>query len=151
MGIIYIMGGFLVEAASTGKYIFDIYNNNWFFCGCDMGWITEYIYIVYTLLLLSITIVIFKGTPTYPTYSGYWDIIKALKVSQFYMAPTALRVLKRAGSKHIPENALRHLHVLSSVGKPIAPEVWKWYFEVVGKKESHIVNISNYRNKVAPI
>ncbi|KAH7143549.1 acetyl-coenzyme A synthetase-like protein 1 [Dactylonectria macrodidyma] len=139
-GIVHTTGGFLVGAASTGKYVFDIHDNDRFFCGCDVGWITGHTYVVYAPLLLGITTVVFEGTPTYPTYSRYWDIIEAHKVSQFYVAPTALRVLKRAGSEHIPENAMRHLRVLGSVGEPIAPEVWKWYFEVVGKKESHIVD-----------
>ncbi|KAH7159546.1 acetyl-coenzyme A synthetase-like protein 1 [Dactylonectria estremocensis] len=139
-GIVHTTGGFLVGAASTGKYVFDIHDGDRFFCGCDVGWITGHTYVTYAPLLLGITTVVFEGTPIYPTHSRYWDIIEAHQVSQFYVAPTALRVLKRAGSEHVPEKVMRHLRVLGSVGEPIAPEVWKWYFEVVGKKESHVVD-----------
>ncbi|KAF7551738.1 hypothetical protein G7Z17_g4794 [Cylindrodendrum hubeiense] len=138
-GVVHSTGGYLVGAASTGKYVFDIHDGDRFFCGGDVGWITGHTYVVYAPLLLGISTVIFEGTPVHPTPSRYWDIIEKHQVTQFYVAPTALRLLKRYGSEHVT-GARSHLRVLGSVGEPIAPDVWKWYFETVGKTEAHIVD-----------
>ncbi|AEO61739.1 hypothetical protein MYCTH_2097501 [Thermothelomyces thermophilus ATCC 42464] len=138
-GMMHTTGGYLVGAAATGKYVFDIHDGDRFFCGGDVGWITGHTYVVYAPLLLGVSTVVFEGTPAYPNFSRYWDIIEKHKVTQFYVAPTALRLLKRAGDQHV-RNEMKHLRVLGSVGEPIAAEVWKWYFEVVGKEESQIVD-----------
>jgi acetyl-CoA synthetase len=138
-GVMHTTAGYLVGAAATGKYVFDIHDDDTFFCGGDVGWITGHTYVVYAPLLLGVTSVVFEGTPAYPNFSRYWDVIAKHNVSQFYVAPTALRLLKRAGDDHIKAD-MKHLRVLGSVGEPIAAEVWKWYHEKVGKEEAHIVD-----------
>jgi acetyl-CoA synthetase len=140
-GMMHTTGGYLLGAAATGKYVFDIHDGDRYFCGGDVGWITGHTYVVYAPLLLGVSTVVFEGTPAYPNFSRYWDIIEKHKVTQFYVAPTALRLLKRAGDHHV-RNEMKHLRVLGSVGEPIAAEVWKWYFEVVGKEEAQIVDVS---------
>lgn len=138
-GVMHSTAGYLLGAAATGKYVFDIHDDDVFFCGGDVGWITGHTYVVYAPLLLGVATVVFEGTPAYPDFSRYWDVIDKHNVTQFYVAPTALRLLKRAGNEHI-HHKLSKLRVLGSVGEPIAAEVWKWYFEAVGKEEAHIVD-----------
>lgn len=138
-GVMHSTGGYLVGAAVTGKYVFDIHDSDKFFCGGDVGWITGHTYVVYAPLLLGVATVVFEGTPAYPDFSRYWEVIAKHEVTQFYVAPTALRLLKRAGDKYVKHD-LKHLRVLGSVGEPIAAEVWKWYFEIVGKEEAHVVD-----------
>lgn len=140
-GILHTTGGFLVGAAATGKYVFDIHDDDLYFCAGDIGWITGHSYVVYAPLLLGVTTVVFEGTPIYPNISRYWDIIAEHKVTHFYVAPTALRLLKRAGS-HPRDHDTESLRVLGSVGEPIAPEVWKWYYDVVGKGQCQVVDVS---------
>jgi acetyl-CoA synthetase len=139
-GLMHTTGGYLLGAAATGKYVFDIHPGDRFFCAGDVGWITGHTYVVYAPLLLGVATVVFEGTPSYPDFSRYWDIVSRQKVTQFYVAPTALRLCKRAGDEHIRK--MEHLRVLGSVGEPIAAEVWKWYFEVVGRQEAHVVDVS---------
>ncbi|KAL4999666.1 acetyl-coenzyme a synthetase [Aspergillus recurvatus] len=136
-GVMHTTAGYLLGAAMTGKYVFDIHDDDRYFCGGDVGWITGHTYVVYAPLLLGCSTVVFESTPAYPDFSRYWDVIEKHKVTQFYVAPTALRLLKRAGDQHI-HHQMAHLRVLGSVGEPIAAEVWKWYFEKVGKEEAHI-------------
>ncbi|KAG5918105.1 Acetyl-coenzyme A synthetase, partial [Claviceps sorghi] len=138
-GVMHTTAGYLLGAAMTGKYVFDIHDGDRYFCGGDVGWITGHTYVVYAPLLLGVSTVVFEGTPAYPNFSRYWDIIEKHKVTQFYVAPTALRLLKRAGDEHVKGN-MQHLRVLGSVGEPIAAEIWKWYFEVVGKEEAQVVD-----------
>lgn len=140
-GVLHTTGGYLLGAAMTGKYVFDIHDGDRYFCGGDVGWITGHTYVVYAPLLLGVSTVVFEGTPAYPNFSRYWEIIESHRVTQFYVAPTALRLLKRAGD-HFVKCKMAHLRVLGSVGEPIAAEVWKWYFEVVGKEEAQIVDVS---------
>jgi acetyl-CoA synthetase len=139
-GVMHTTGGYLLGAASTGKYVFDIHDNDIYFCGGDVGWITGHTYVVYAPLLLGIATVVFEGTPTFPNFSRYWDIVEKYDVTQFYVAPTALRLLKRGGDQHV-KHQMKALRVLGSVGEPIAAEVWKWYFEIIGKEEAHIVDV----------
>ncbi|KAG6140851.1 Acetyl-coenzyme A synthetase [Claviceps purpurea] len=138
-GVMHTTAGYLLGAALTGKYVFDIHDGDRYFCGGDVGWITGHTYVVYAPLLLGVTTVVFEGTPAYPNFSRYWEIIEKHKVTQFYVAPTALRLLKRAGDEHV-KGDMKHLRVLGSVGEPIAAEIWKWYFEVVGKEEAQVVD-----------
>jgi acetyl-CoA synthetase len=140
-GVMHTTGGYLLGAAMTGKYVFDIHDGDRYFCGGDVGWITGHTYVVYAPLLLGVSTVVFEGTPAYPNFSRYWEIIDKHQVTQFYVAPTALRLLKRAGD-HFVKSKMSKLRVLGSVGEPIAAEVWKWYFEVVGKEEAQIVDVS---------
>jgi len=138
-GVMHTTAGYLLGAAMTGKYVFDLHDGDRYFCGGDVGWITGHTYVVYAPLLLGVTTVVFEGTPAYPNFSRYWDIIDKHKVTQFYVAPTALRLLKRAGDEHVKAE-MKHLRVLGSVGEPIAAEIWKWYFEVVGREKAHVVD-----------
>lgn len=138
-GVLHTTGGYLLGAAMTGKYVFDIHDGDRYFCGGDVGWITGHTYVVYAPLLLGVSTVVFEGTPAYPDFSRYWEIIDKYQVTQFYVAPTALRLLKRAGD-HFVKSRMAHLRVLGSVGEPIAAEIWKWYFEVVGREEAQIVD-----------
>lgn len=140
-GVMHTTAGYLLGAAMTGKYAFDMQDSDRFFCGGDVGWITGHTYVVYSPLVLGIATVVFEGTPAYPDFSRYWDVIEKHKVTQFYVAPTALRLLKRAGNEHVKAE-MKHLRVLGSVGEPIAAEVWKWYHEIVGKETAHIVDVS---------
>lgn len=138
-GVMHATAGYLVGAAISGKYVFDIHDNDILFTGGDVGWITGHTYVVYAPLLLGCTTLVFEGTPAYPNFSRYWDIINEHNVTQFYVAPTALRLLKKAGDHHVREG-MSHLRTLGSVGEPIAPEIWKWYHEVIGKGKCHIVD-----------
>ncbi|KAI2632078.1 acetate-CoA ligase [Hypoxylon sp. NC1633] len=138
-GVMHTTAGYLLGAAMTGKYVFDIHDGDRYFCGGDVGWITGHTYVVYAPLLLGVSTVVFEGTPAYPNFSRYWEIIEKHEVTQFYVAPTALRLLKRAGDDFVKAH-MPKLRVLGSVGEPIAAEVWKWYFEVVGKEEAQIVD-----------
>jgi len=140
-GVLHTTAGYLLGAAMTGKYVFDIHDNDTFFCGGDVGWITGHTYVVYAPLVLGVTTVVFEGTPAYPDFSRYWDIVDKYNVTQFYVAPTALRLLKRAGDHHV-KHEMKNLRVLGSVGEPIAAEVWKWYHQIVGKEVAHIVDVS---------
>lgn len=139
-GVMHTTAGYLVGAAITGKYTFDIHPQDRFFCGGDVGWITGHTYVVYAPLLLGCATVVFESTPAYPNFSRYWDVIEKHKVTQFYVAPTALRLLKRAGDEHV-RHEMKHLRVLGSVGEPIAAEVWKWYFECVGKEKAQVLDV----------
>ncbi|GAB7366700.1 hypothetical protein MBLNU230_g0658t1 [Neophaeotheca triangularis] len=138
-GVMHTTAGYLLGAAATGKYVFDIHDDDRFFCGGDVGWITGHTYVVYAPLLLGIGTIVFEGTPAYPNFSRYWDVCEKHAVTQFYVAPTALRLLKRACDEHV-KHKMDKLRVLGSVGEPIAPDVWKWYHEIVGKQEAHIVD-----------
>ncbi|RYO82940.1 hypothetical protein DL766_006981 [Monosporascus sp. MC13-8B] len=138
-GVMHTTGGYLLGAAITGKYVFDIHDSDRYFCGGDVGWITGHTYVVYAPLLLGVSTVVFEGTPAYPNFSRYWDIVEKHEVTQFYVAPTALRLLKRAGDEYVKHH-MPKLRVLGSVGEPIAAEVWKWYFEVIGKEEAHVID-----------
>ncbi|SPO03460.1 probable acetyl-CoA synthetase [Cephalotrichum gorgonifer] len=138
-GVMHTTGGYLLGAAATGKYVFDLHQGDTHFCGGDVGWITGHTYVLYAPLLLGVTTVVFEGTPTYPNFSRYWDIVEKHSVSHFYVAPTALRLLKSAGDQHV-RNKMEKLRVLGTVGEPIAAEVWKWYNEVVGRKRCQIID-----------
>ena len=139
--------GYLLGAALTGKYVFDIHDEDNFFCAGDVGWITGHTYVVYAPLMLGVATVVYEGTPAYPDFSRYWEIVAKHKVSQFYVAPTALRLLKRAGDHHL-KHEMKHLRVLGSVGEPIAAEVWNWYFKTVGKEQAHVVDVSIFYHMV---
>jgi len=143
-GVMHTTAGYLLGAAMTGKYVFDIHDSDVFFCGGDVGWITGHTYVVYAPLLLGVATVVFEGTPAYPDFSRYWEVCAKYNVTQFYVAPTALRLLKRAGDQHV-KHEMKSLRVLGSVGEPIAAEVWKWYFETVGKEDAHVVDVSDLR------
>lgn len=139
-GIRHSVAGYLLGAALSTKYTFDVHQDDIVFTAGDIGWITGHTYVLYGPLLLGATTVVFEGTPAYPNFSRYWDIVDQHHVTQFYVAPTALRLLKRAGTEHIEKHDLLLLRVLGSVGEPIAAEVWHWYNDNVGRGKAHIVD-----------
>ncbi|CAR26758.1 ZYRO0C00682p [Zygosaccharomyces rouxii] len=139
-GVQHSTAGYLLSALLTMRYSFDTHREDVFFTAGDVGWITGHTYVVYGPLLYGCTTLVFEGTPAYPTYARYWDIIDQYKVTQFYVAPTALRLLKRAGDSFIEGHSLQSLRALGTVGEPIAAEVWEWYSEKIGKNELPIVD-----------
>ncbi|GMM38866.1 acetate--CoA ligase 1 [Saccharomycopsis crataegensis] len=132
-GIQHCTAGYLLGALLTTKYTFDVNPNDILFTAGDIGWITGHTYVIYGPLLNGATTVVFEGTPAYPNFSRYWKIVEQHRVTQFYVAPTALRLLKKAGDKFIEGHDLSSLRSLGSVGEPIAPEIWEWYNEKIGQ------------------
>lgn len=139
-GVQHNVAGYLLGAMLTTKYTFDVHREDVFFTAGDIGWITGHTYVVYGPLLNGATTVVFEGTPAYPDFSRYWQVVDKYKVNQFYVAPTALRLLKRAGTSFIEKYKLDSLRVLGSVGEPIAAEVWHWYNDNIGRGKAHIVD-----------
>ncbi|KAK6464998.1 acetyl-coenzyme a synthetase (acetate--CoA ligase 1) [Scheffersomyces coipomensis] len=139
-GVQHNTAGYLLGALLSTKYTFDVHEEDIIFTAGDIGWITGHTYVVYGPLLNGATTVVFEGTPAYPNYSRYWEIVDKYKVNQFYVAPTALRLLKRAGTKFVEKYDLSSLRVLGSVGEPIAAEVWHWYNDNIGRGKAHIVD-----------
>lgn len=139
-GVQHNVAGYLLGALLTTKYTFDVHRDDVLFTAGDIGWITGHTYCVYGPLLNGATTVCFEGTPAYPDFSRYWQIVDKYKVNQFYVAPTALRLLKRAGTSFIEKFSLESLRVLGSVGEPIAAEVWHWYNDNIGRGKCHIVD-----------
>jgi len=139
-GVVHATGGYLVYVASTYRYVFDIRPSDVFWCTADPGWITGHSYLVYGPLANAATVVLFEGVPNYPSYARYWEIIDKHQVSIFYTSPTAIRALRKEGDAWLANTARTSLRLLGTVGEPINPEVWTWYFEVVGKGECPIVD-----------
>lgn len=139
-GVQHNVAGYLLGAALTAKYTFDLHKDDVLFTAGDIGWITGHTYVVYGPLLNGATTVVFEGTPAYPDFSRYWQVVDKCKVTQFYVAPTALRLLKRAGTSFVEKYKLDTIRVLGTVGEPIAAEVWHWYNDNVGRGQAHIVD-----------
>ena len=133
-------GGYLLCAALTVKYVFDVHPDDRFACMADIGWITGHTYIVYGPLANGVTTTVFESTPVYPTPARYWQTVDKHKITQFYSAPTAIRLLRRLGEHHVQEHDLGSLRVLGSVGEPINPEAWHWYNDHAGRKQCAIVD-----------
>lgn len=139
-GILHSTGGYLLYAAITHKLIFAYHEQDIYWCTADVGWITGHSYIVYGPLANGATTLMFEGVPTYPTASRFWQIIDKHHVNIFYTAPTAIRALMRDGDAPIKSTSRKSLKLLGSVGEPINPEVWEWYFNVVGEGRCPIVD-----------
>ncbi|KAL5359068.1 hypothetical protein BJX96DRAFT_183531 [Aspergillus floccosus] len=139
-GILHTTAGYLVGAAATGKYTFNIHSDDRMFCSADVGWITGHTYTVYAPLLLGCATTVFEGTPTYPTPSRYWDNIEKHGITHFCAAPTALRILKNAGNDYMDGYEMKNLRVLCTAGEPIAPEVWDWYSSAVGEGKGCVLD-----------
>ncbi|KAI8891217.1 acetyl-coenzyme A synthetase [Backusella circina FSU 941] len=139
-GILHTTGGYLLGAASTLKYIFDVHEDDVYACMADIGWVTGHSYILYSPLTLGVTTVLFESTPTYPNPSRFWDLIQKHKITQFYTAPTAIRALRRLGDQWLDGYDLSSLRVIGSVGEPINPEAWDWYNEKVGQNRCAVVD-----------
>lgn len=132
-GMQHSTAGYLLGAALTAKHVFGLSEGDIMFTAGDVGWITGHTYAVYGPLINGVTTVIFESTPVYPTHTRYWDIVDQYKVTQFYVAPTALRLLRKYGHEEIKKYSLKSLRTLGSVGEPIAEEVWEWYYHNVGR------------------
>mmetsp|Transcript_12255 Transcript_12255/g.17621 ORF Transcript_12255/g.17621 Transcript_12255/m.17621 type:complete len:708 (+) Transcript_12255:84-2207(+) len=139
-GLVHTSGGYALYAAATTQTTFDLSPDDIFACVADCGWITGHTYVVYGPLLNGGTTFLFESTPVYPDPGRYWDMIQRHKITQFYTAPTAIRLLMRYGDDHPAKYDLSSLKILGSVGEPINPEAWRWYYEVVGKSECTIVD-----------
>lgn len=139
-GVLHSTAGYLLGAALTVKYVFDVHPGDRFACMADVGWITGHTYIVYGPLLNGVTTVIFESTPVYPDASRYWQAVADHKLTQFYTAPTAIRLLRKLGEKWTKEHDLSSLRTIGSVGEPIAPEAWHWYSEHIGNNECAVVD-----------
>jgi len=139
-GVIHTTAGYLVYCAQTLKYVFDIKDDDVFFCTADIGWVTGHSYVVYGPLVIGGTSLMFEGVPTFPTPDRFWEIVERHRVSKFYTAPTAIRALMREGEKWVQKRDLSSLKILGSVGEPINPEAWMWYYKNVGKEKCPIMD-----------
>jgi len=139
-GIVHTTAGYLLGAAWTHKAVFDIKDDDVYWCAADIGWVTGHTYIVYGPLANGTTSVMYEGTPTYPAPDRWWDIIERYKVSVLYCAPTAIRAHMREGHQHATEHDLSSLRVLGTVGEPINPEAWIWYHKYIGREQCPVVD-----------
>lgn len=139
-GVIHTTAGYLIYCAQTLKYVFDIKDDDVFFCTADIGWVTGHSYVVYGPFAIGGTSLMFEGVPTFPTPDRFWEIVERYRVSKFYTAPTAIRALMREGEKWVGKRDLSSLKILGSVGEPINPEAWMWYYKNVGKEKCPIMD-----------
>ncbi|CAG8748045.1 180_t:CDS:1, partial [Racocetra fulgida] len=139
-GILHTTAGYLLGTVTTFKYAFDYHDGDIFGCMVDIGWVTGHTYIVYGPLAYGGTTILFESTPFYPTPKRYWEVVAKHKITHFYTAPTAIRLLRRFGREHIDCHDLSSLRIIGSVGEPIDPESWKWYNEVVGRNVCSVID-----------
>ena len=139
-GVSHTTAGYLLYTAMTHKYIFDYKEGEIFACVADIGWITGHSYVVYGPLLNGATTVLFESVPNYPDAGRYWEMVERLKINQFYTAPTALRAIQREGDTFVKKYDKSSLRILGTVGEPINPDTWKWYYDVVGEGRCSIVD-----------
>jgi acetyl-CoA synthetase len=139
-GILHTTGGYLTQATYTSKIVFDLKDEDLYFCTADIGWITGHSYVVYGPLSNGATVFLYEGAPNYPDVDRFWDMIERHKITIFYTAPTAIRSFMKWGRENVTKHDLSSLRLLGSVGEPINPEAWIWYHEVVGNKRCPIVD-----------
>jgi acetyl-CoA synthetase len=139
-GAMHTTGGYLLYAAITHKYVFDYHDGDVYWCTADVGWVTGHSYIVYGPLANGGISLVFEGVPTYPDASRFWEVCDKHKVNTFYTAPTALRSLMRLGDEPVRKTSRSSLRLLGSVGEPINPEAWEWYFHTIGEARCPIVD-----------
>jgi len=139
-GVLHTTGGYLVWASMTHEYVFDLKEDDVYWCSADVGWVTGHSYIVYGPLANGATSVMFEGVPTYPDASRFWQVCDKHKVSIFYTAPTAIRALMREGAGPVEATDRSSIRLLGTVGEPINPEAWEWYFHTVGQGRCPIVD-----------
>ncbi|MDR2213457.1 MAG: acetate--CoA ligase [Pseudomonadales bacterium] len=139
-GVLHTTGGYLLHAAMTHHYVFDYHEGDIYWCAADIGWVTGHSYIVYGPLANGATTLMFEGVPTYPDSSRFWQVIDKYQVTQFYTAPTAIRALMAQGDDMVTRTSRRSLRILGSVGEPINPEAWEWYYHVVGNGQCPIMD-----------
>jgi acetyl-CoA synthetase len=139
-GVLHTSGGYLMYAAVTHQYVFDYHEGDIYWCTADVGWVTGHSYIVYGPLANGATTLMFEGVPNHPTTSRFWEVIDRHKVNIFYTAPTAVRALMRDGEAPVKKTSRASLRLLGSVGEPINPEAWLWYYRVVGDSRCPVVD-----------
>ena len=139
-GVLHTTGGYMLQAAMTHKYIFDYHDGDIYWCTADVGWVTGHTYIIYGPLANGATTLMFEGIPTYPDAARCWQVVDKHKVNIFYTAPTALRALMGQGDEFVTRTSRASLRLLGSVGEPINPEAWEWYYHVVGAERCPIVD-----------
>ncbi len=139
-GVLHTTGGYMVYASMTHQYIFNYKPKDIYWCTADIGWVTGHSYIIYGPLANGATTIMFEGIPNYPTTSRWWQIIDKYKVNTFYTAPTAIRALMREGDKPVKKTSRKSLKLLGTVGEPINPEAWMWYYKTVGNSKCPIVD-----------
>ena len=139
-GVLHTSGGYLVYASMTHELIFDVREDDVYWCTADVGWITGHSYVVYGPLANGATVVMFDGVPNYPDFSRFWQVVDKHKVTLFYTAPTAIRALMREGEEPVKKTSRKSLRLLGTVGEPINPEAWNWYYRVVGDERCPIVD-----------
>ncbi len=139
-GVLHTTGGYLLYVLQTFKWIFDYQDNDIFYCTADIGWVTGHSYIVYGPLAAGATEVMFEGVPNYPKPDRFWELVEKYKVTIFYTAPTAIRALERSGDQWPKGRDLSSLRLLGTVGEPINPEAWMWYYNLIGNKRCPIVD-----------
>ncbi|XP_030388801.1 acetyl-coenzyme A synthetase, cytoplasmic isoform X2 [Gopherus evgoodei] len=139
-GVVHTVGGYMIYTAATFKYVFDHHPEDIYWCTADIGWITGHSYLTYGPLANGATSVLFEGLPIYPDVSRMWSIIDKYQVTKFYTAPTAIRLLMKYGNEPVKKYSRKSLKVLGTVGEPINPEAWLWYYQVVGEERCPIVD-----------
>ncbi|NXO00694.1 ACSA protein, partial [Rhinopomastus cyanomelas] len=139
-GVLHTVGGYMLFTATSFKYVFDYQPDDVYWCTADLGWITGHSYLTYGPLANGATSVLFEGVPTYPDVGRMWSIVDKYKVTKFYTAPTAIRLLMKHGEEPVRKHSRKSLRVLGSVGEPINPEAWLWYYRVVGEERCPIVD-----------
>ena len=139
-GVLHTAAGYLLFSILTMKYVFDCRDRDVFWCTADIGWVTGHSYIVYGPLGMGATSVMFEGVPNYPEPDRFWEVVERYGVNIFYTAPTAIRAIMRNGDEWVNKRDLSSLRLLGSVGEPINPEAWMWYYTVVGKERCPIVD-----------
>ncbi|WNK00348.1 acetate--CoA ligase [Thalassospiraceae bacterium LMO-JJ14] len=139
-GVLHTTGGYMVYASMTHQYVFDYHDGEIYWCTADVGWVTGHSYIVYGPLANGATTLMFEGVPNYPSMSRFWDVCDKHNVNIFYTAPTAIRALMREGDDPVTKTSRKSLRLLGSVGEPINPEAWEWYYRVVGDSRCPIVD-----------
>jgi acetyl-CoA synthetase len=139
-GVLHTTGGYLTFVSMTHQYAFDYREGDIYWCTADVGWVTGHSYIVYGPLANGATTLIFEGVPNYPNASRYWQVVDKHNVSILYTAPTAIRALIREGDSWVESTSRKSLRVLGSVGEPINPEAWLWYYNVVGEKRCPVID-----------
>ena len=139
-GVMHTTGGYIVYTTLTFKYVFDYKDGDIFLCTADIGWKTGHSYIIYGPLSNGATSIMFEGVPQYPDWGRFWDVVDKHKVNIFYTAPTAIRAIARMGDHHVSKRKLDSLKLLGTVGEPINPEAWLWYYNMIGKSKLPIVD-----------
>ena len=139
-GVLHTTGGYLLFAAMTHKYVFDYHDGDIYWCTADIGWVTGHSYMVYGPLCNGATTLMFEGAPTYPDASRFWQVVDKHQVSIFYTAPTAIRALMAQGDGFVKRSNRKSLRILGSVGEPINPEAWEWYYHVIGEGRCPIMD-----------